>query len=716
MTVRLLTVTVLLMGLSVPGVSSLDTTSPGQVPTPASPDQPAEPPVFRVGVDVIRVDAVVTGRDGRMVTDLTAADFEVRQDGKRQQIVAARYVSVEAPPAAPARRAARPSATRTFVPAPPVPSRPLASPSQVQRTIAIVVDDLGIAWENMEPTRRALRRFVEEHIHEGDLVALVRTGRSVSTLQQFTTDKRRLYAAVDQVRWNGFSRRAVSSFQPLNNFLPTGNFGFRGGDPNDLGQVDELREAISAAGTLGAVTLTMQGLRDLPGRKALVLISEGFVLTELGKEGPGDVPYQPHNIVHPRLERLIDYALRTGVVLYTMDPRGLQTAGPTAEDSGPAFDWGTRRRFLLDTQDTLAYMAEETGGLAMLNSNDLAHGLRRISDDQRGYYVVGYTPPEGTFAKPGKTARYRRISVRVKRPGVKVRTRKGFLGVSDEVMAPAPLTAKQQLFRTATSPFSATDIPMRLTVLPRYRPGEGTFVRALVHVEGRGLQFGRDDAGREVAAIDVLGLVFDESGAAVEGRNATFELERVERTDGQDRAGVVFSMTVPVKRAGGYQVRFAIRDEASGALGAAGQFVEVPDIADGDLAISGLLVGEESAGLQAVSMLAEDAGSAAAGPALRVFKAGARLVYACEIYNARERVETRISVWRNGKPFFTAEPTTLTPPPGKGRQALPAGGGIKLGEHMPPGGYVLQMVARMPAGGRGKVKTAVQWVDFTIDD
>ena len=76
-----------------------------------------------------------------------------------------------------------------------------------------------------------------------------------------------------------------------------------------------------------------------------------------------------------------------------------------------------RRKTLLETQDAMASLAEITGGLAVLNTNDLGRGLQRISDDQRGYYVIGYGPPEGTFAAPGKTARFHKVSLKVRRPG-----------------------------------------------------------------------------------------------------------------------------------------------------------------------------------------------------------------------------------------------------------------------------------------------------------
>ena len=119
----------------------------------------------------------------------------------------------------------------------------------------------------------------------------------------------------------------------------------------------------------------------------------------------------------------------------------------------------SRRQFLLETQESLRFLAEQTGGRAMLNSNDIAQLLKRVSDDLRGYYVIGYTPPEDTFAAPGKTPRFHPVSVEVKRPGLRVRTRKGFFGVSDDDRTPKPDTPQQALHDAAMSPFAGESPP-----------------------------------------------------------------------------------------------------------------------------------------------------------------------------------------------------------------------------------------------------------------
>ncbi len=676
-----------------------------------------DPPRFRVGVDVVRIDAVVTDRDGNLVTDLTADEFEVRQDGDVQVVTLARYVPADgAAPAPPSSHDLPPTAAVPGIGAPP-PGR-----GDVQRTMVLVVDDLGIAWENMEPTRRALRRFVAEHVRPTDLVGVVKTSVNAGVGQQLTRDRRLLNAAIEQVKWSGFSRREITSFRPLHASLPTGdsagrgvNTGFRRSDPTALGRVDALRETMSSSGTLGMLQMAIHGMRDLPGRKAIVLISEGFQILERDPDGT----YQLSYLVRDQMERVVDLALRTGVVLYSLDPRGLVTGGVTAEDSAAfsASDDSTlagaeRRRLLLETQETLRFFADQTGGRAIVNNNDIALGLKIISDDLRGYYVIGYNPPDGTFAAPGKTPRFHNVSVTVKRPGLRVRTRKGFLGVADPDRTRPSDTPQQALLEAAMSPFGVSDIPVRATLVPAWdRKGKAS-VRALLNIDPRGLTFTPAPDGRRAATVEVFGMVFDEWGAPTTGRTAQFSVRLDAGVDPATlESGVVYSLVVPAPKPGGYQARFSVRDAASGAIGVAGEFVDIPDVKKGALALSGVVLGEEARGSSApevqTATLAQES-----SPAFRVFDPGARLVYSYEIYNAASPVETRVVVWRDGKPFFSAPPVTIQPT--RKGEALAAAGGIKLGEGMPPGDYVFQVTAATRGKGRKKAHTATRWTSFEV--
>jgi VWFA-related protein len=675
-----------------------------------------ETPRFRIGVDAVRIDAVVTDRDGRIVADLTADDFEVRQDGRRQTVTFAQFVPVLTGAApAPTVPLAGAKAEVLSVSPPPV------KREDVQRTLAIVVDDLGLSVEGFQNTQPALHAFVDHELRPTDLVALVRTGGAGGGLQAFTTDRRVLHAAIDGLRWNGASRNGVEAFEPVNVFMT-----FSGGgpssaptmDPSDFKSVEGLRRSMLAAGTLGALNLVVRGARDLPGRKAIIFVSEGFGFLQ-GNE--------PDARVRAVLDRVIDQATRAGVVIYSLDCRGLQSASLQASDNlksagfapdemdakvrGYASD---RIAFNRNTQEGMAYLAEQTGGFAVLNTNDLARGLGRITDDVRSYYVIGYTPETGTFALKGKTPRSHKISINVRRPGLRVKTRKDFLGVSDPQDTAGPVTPAQELIHAATSPFAATDIALHATTLPGYSPEQGTFVRTLLHIDAHALSFVDGEGGKKTAAVDVLGMVFDQEGTEVAHLSTGFSVALTnEAAEEALRDGLVYVLRIPVRRSGGYQVRFAVRDQHSGVMGSAGEFVNVSNMAGGAFALSGIVLRSEDGSVSALSGGADQIALTPA-QALRVYRPGTRISYAYEIYNATTSVQAAPSIWRGTERVFAAAPDTLIVPPG-GAPRFAAAGGLSLGERLPPGSYVLQVLATTPDTKRqGTSKTALQRIGFDV--
>ncbi len=672
-----------------------------------------EPPRFRVGVDAVRIDAVVVDRDGHVVRDLTADDFEIRQDGKLQKVTFAEFVPVVSGPA-PAAQPPNPSA---IAPSAPV---AVAAPAQIareniQRTFAIVVDDLGLSVESFISARKALHEFVDREIRPNDLVALVRTGGSLDGLQPYTTDRRVLHAAIDSLHWNGSSRTGVEPFEPLNEWETFDN-GHGGavtppGSANDFKSIEGLRTGMSARGTLGALNLITQSARDLPGRKAIVLVSEGFVLPTAADD--------PR--VREALDHAIDRAARTGVVIYALDARGLQTGGLKGDDniktggeSRVREDHGDRKRFLLDTQDVLAYLAEQTGGFAVLNTNNLGRGLGRIVDDVRDYYVIGYVPDDATFKRVRNRIPLHNVSVKVRRPGLRVKTRKSFFGVSDSDEPPAQLSPAHQLLHAAVSPFVATDIALRATVLPGYAPESGMFVRTLLHIDAHALTFADTADGKKEASADVLGMAFDQDGTEVAHLSTGFSVAlTAAATEDALRDGLAYNLRIPIRRPGAYQVRFAIRDQHSGAIGSAGEFVEIPDVVHGAFALSGIVLrNEEGNGPASVTGAQEITVSPA--QALRTYAAGSRLAYAYEIYNATGPVRSATSVWRGVEKILDDAPATLKGPAGAERR-FAAAGAIKLGEHLPPGNYALQITATTADPARaGKALSAVQRIAFDV--
>ena len=239
-------------------------------------------------------------------------------------------------------------------------------------------------------------------------------------------------------------------------------------------EFDDFRQSVFATGTLGAVNYVVRGMAELPGRKSVMLLSDGFKL--FTRDAGGTLE---SGRVLNSLRRLVDQANRASVVVYTMDARGLQVTGLTAADdtSGRSMEdiqqaERDRRDELLDTQDGLRFLARETGGIAIVNNNDLSGGIRRILDDQ-SYYLVGYEPDAATFDP--KTIRFNKLDVRVTRRGAKVRYRSGFIGISDENIVKPTETADRRLINALTSPFAVNDIPLSVKCTFRQSPASGSF-------------------------------------------------------------------------------------------------------------------------------------------------------------------------------------------------------------------------------------------------
>jgi VWFA-related protein len=700
-----------------------------QEPQPPAPSR-GEGTRFRVAVDAVRIDAVVTDKDGNIVRDLTADDFEILQDGKTQKVTFAEFVPVAVAPAPPT-AAPPPLKAGNVVGAPPSPGGPVRRET-IQRSIALVVDDLSLSVESLSYAKRALHEFIDHAIQPGDLVALVRTGGSLEGLQPFTTDRRVLHAAVDNLKWNGFSRSGVEAFAAVNQFAVLDSHATF--DPSDFTALEAFRSTLKAAGTLGALNLVIQGAKNLPGRKAVLFVSEGFLLLEKASrtstrsvDNPTGVDMEsPDPRVRNPLDRAIDQATRAGVVIYSIDARGLQTGGLLASDNlktesasedahstgvlsqsvtKELQDRGDMRR---NTQEGMTYLAEQTGGFAILNTNDLGAGLARASQDVRDYYIIGYAPDAKTFARKGAPPQYHKLVVHVKRPGLKIRSRREFLGISDVDESAKSETPAQQLVNAAISPFTSTDIALRATTLPGF-DDHGLYLRALLHIDARALTFTTDADGKSTASADVLGMVFDRDGTEVAHLSTGFSAA-LTKDAAQDalRDGLAYTLRIPIPRAGPYQVRFAIRDQASGKYGSAGEFVDLPDVQHGVFALSGIV-------LRSAGDLTARTDSFAISPsqAVRAYNAGADVKYACEIYNATGPVQLALSVWRGTERILAPPARTLTPP-SAGSKVFTVAGAFRLGPSLPPGRYALQLAALSGTPANGRPARALQQMDFDV--
>jgi VWFA-related protein len=708
-----------------------------------NPAQRDKDDVVRISVTLVQVDAVVVDGKGQYVTDLQPEDFEISEDGKRQHITNFSYVSTQ-PPTPTANLPEKGKPGKNEPPAPPTPPTRLR-PEQVRRTIALVVDDLGLSFESTAFLRDSLKKFVNQQMQPGDLVAIIRTGAGVGALQQFTTDKRLLNAAIERIRWNPNGRGGISAFAAIERdpsrdrggrgpAVPTGRdanapAAGRNDVPDEHESLDRFREDLFAVGTLGAINFVVRGLRELPGRKSVILFSDGFRLFSDRRE--------VNTRVYDALRRLTDLANRASVVIYTMDARGLQTLGLTAADDTSSLSSSEvtdrlqeRREQFLDSQEGLQYLAGQTGGFFFHNNNDLNRGIRRVLDDQQGYYLLGYVPEAASFRTTRGVTPFHKISVKVKRAGLHVRSRTGFYGFSDETMRPAQRTPAQQLWAALTSPFASGDIRLKLTSLFGHDLKAGAFMRSMLHIDPNEISFTKEADGQQKAVVDIVAFTFGDNGQVIDRESREFTFRVPEETYQKIlRQGLLYNMNVAIKKPGAYQLRVAVRDATSEKIGSANQFIEVPDISKKRLALSGLVVAGNDPAKQAkpadtqvvnTTEGATEESESQSGPSMRILRPGMVLSYAFVIYNAtidrvttKPQLEAQVRLLRDGQAIYTGKQVPVNLGSVTEWRQIFAGGLLELGKGIEPGEYVLQVIIS-DLLAKEKYSSATQWIDFEI--
>lgn len=711
--------------------SALQSFSQTATPTPKPAD---DADVVKISTTLIQIDVTVKDKDGKIVRDLKPEEFEIYENGKKREITNFSFVSVE--------NATKQTVVKSgdkekiLIPLPPVPVKP----EQVRRTIALVVDDLGLSFESVYYVRRALKKFVDEQMQPNDLVAVIRTGSGIGALQQFTTDKRQLYAAIENIKWNAQGRAGISAFAPLE-ATPLEQQQAAGGNvsADDLADeqkaikdFDSFREDIFSVGTLGAINFVVKGLSELPGRKSIMLFSDGFAIC------PPDNPDRCARILNS-VKKLTDLSNRASVAIYTFDARGLQTTGLTAADNTGGVSAeriqqidSTRSGQLFETREGLSYLAAQTGGRAYFNSNDINKGLDKALADQQGYYLIGYQPDAETFDP--KTQRYNKLQVKVLRKDTDVRYRSGFFGISDEqIKKPAAAqTVAQQLSNALGSPFGVSDIGLHLNTLYGNNAKQGDFVSSFLHVNAKDLKFTDEPDGTKKAVFDVLAVSFGANGAPGEqiAQTYTFKVPADAYRQLLEK-GFVYYFTFPVKKPGAYQYRVAIRDAQTQKIGSANQFIEVPNLKKNRLTLSGLalenLTEAQWRKLYALSTgtpnqnvdKSEITGDSLNATALRRFKRGTVLRFGYEIYDAKivagqkPSLTTQTRIFHDGKIIFEGKQLPLPLFDQTDFERIKAIGAINLGSEMPAGEYVLQIVAT-DALAREKSKIATQFVQFEV--
>lgn len=353
----------------------------------------ASPVVFRATTALVQFDAVVIDGDGRPVTTLTRDDIVVRQDGAAVELRDVTFVDRAGRLRELVRRTdgTHLAAPRTGIDVDP---------------IVLLVDDMVMTADGFARVRAALRDFVQ-HVPDGLEVGILRTGETGRQSTTLSADRQHLLARIEAMRY--LARSAQGGLEASGAMSP--------------GHQDIDRTFID--GTLGSLTSLLVNLRALPGRKTIVLLSEGIALRMgTGRMGAATIGStvlgtdDGHWLTQPiegRLNRLAQLAADAGVVVHTADVSGVP--------SDAAGDLARR----VNMRDGMTTIAERTGGVSFGLDNDLANPLGRIADLERGYYLLSYVPPDGTFVDH-EPAPFRRLSVTLRDERYRVLTRPGFFG------------------------------------------------------------------------------------------------------------------------------------------------------------------------------------------------------------------------------------------------------------------------------------------------
>jgi VWFA-related protein len=687
--------------------------------TPQNPQQQVTPEdVIRISTQLVQTDVVVMDKNEAIVPDLKLEDFEVYDNGKRQELQFMEFVNVAGPGRSEGTGVARVApGVDTSV------SRDLTA-KDLRRIIAFVIDDVTIPTEDMARARDMLSDFVDNKMQEGDLVSVVRTVGGKGLLEQFTSDRSILRRAISQL--------GVRTIPP--------HLGFGGPEPGRLTQppapaadqtstetVDASRMEFEgpAEGTnqtprailaLSVANRVVDSLRQVPGRKNLVLISGGLPLFDLSKGGQiiGDVS--------DLFERFADNATRSGVVVNTMDIRGLQTAGAVASFNATpgrsALGGGTlagpdETRGFGRTADfarlgdrpptellTLTELAGRTGGVAVVNTNNFAGGLDKVLNRSRGYYRLAYRPSERFDNK------FHRVEVKVRRDGVRTFASEGYVAREDK--APGGGTKEEQIINAAISPLAQRSLDVAAELQYKFSPDNQAQLDVNALVNAKNINFKRTDDGKYQASFDVVGFVFDQLGRSRGGISQTVNADLTE--EDYKRAlltGISYTASTQLPP-GYYQVRLAVRETETGKMGTVSRYFEVPDLSNKRLTMSSILLYgvEPGAAKNAPEQLT----------AARVISRKQDLRYAAVIYNAKfeggkSQARSRLIISQNGKMLFEEPEQPVTTPGASAGQLVRVG---QLGmSKVTPGRYVLTLVTTDPLADK-KRQTVARSVDFTV--
>ncbi len=727
-------------------------TSPGiaiaQNSAPQAPAQTAsqsDDETVRINTNLIQTDVSVFDRRGKSVGELKQSDFELKVDGKPQSLSFFERVATNG------------DTITTASDASPASDTSRTSPFAQPRIITFFVDDLHLTPETVGRTRQVLYNFIDKQLPAGTQAMIVAASGQTGFLSQPTDDKTLLKAAVKRITYQ--TRSALGTDATMSEYQAVL---INRGDPQALAyQVQQYiyahrpsspppsvvenivrnsarlisrQAATLSTGIVSNLESVVRSFPSSPARRIVFFISNGFSIDNT----EADVNY--------RLRRVTDQAARRGVVIYTLDPRGLifgmidasnDAVSDIANINSSQLPSNDPNEDVRASQSVLRSLADDTGGRALLNKNALESLVSGVVNETSNYYLLGWRP-EVIDERTGEP-KFRRITVSVKgHPELKVRARRGFFNrpvrdasTNKTANGNTPAATPNAALNSALNAFyPRRDVPLALYTAFTNDAKDGAILTAAVQLTNDAPVFTEPakEGNARQATINLACVVLDEAGKPV--YSAGRDMQLAPNPDMKDSARVrdsklVANFAAPILKPGLYQFRVAARDPLSGRVGSAFQWTEVPDFKPGKIALSSLFIVELSNNKQAIIPASNAAASnsmpsTVALDVARDFRRTSRLLLQLFIYNAARGsggagaaaspdVTMELQVKRGDQVIINAPTHAVSLTGITDMTRIPYAAAIPL-RSLAPGIYTLQATAT----DRTTHKSIMQKIDFTV--
>jgi VWFA-related protein len=635
----------------------------------------------------------VKDKSGKAIDNLKKDQFTLLEDGKPQEISVfeVQHLNGETLPPlevpAPTLKARGPVESRPTPPveAPPVNSTLKSDQLKDRRLIAMFFDLSSMQPAEQIRARDAAMKFIDTQMTSSDTVSIMTLTNELRVVQEFTNDRETIVAAIQSLRVGDSSELAALAATGADATDDSGEFT---ADDTEFNIFNTDRK-------LSALEDAARKLAPFPEKKALVYFSSG-----IGKTGVDN---------QSQIRATVNAAVRANVSFYPIDARGLVAMAP-AGDATQASPKGTgvftgstytnNRSSFHDTQDTIYTLAADTGGKALLDSNDLTLGIKAVQTDISSYYVLGYYSANG--AQDGK---YRKVSVKIAAlpESAKIDYRKGYY--AGKVWGKMNSSDKERQLEDALTlddPF--TDLPLAMEVDYFQTGRDKYFVPITVRIAGSSL----DLSPKSTTDLDFIGQIRDPRGKMLGGVRDEIKLKLTEENAAQLAQRHVEYDTGVTLPPGDYNLRFLARENQNGKMGTFEMKFNVPDLSkeSSSVRMSSVVWSNQREPLSASigtagankKLLSEhplvDNGTKLIPDITRVFRKNQKLYVYFEVYDpgtlTSPSVSAELMMFRGKSKAFESAPVRVTKPKSGRPNTLAFEFQMPL-ENITPGRYTCQV-------------------------